>query len=406
MADDARLLRLAATILDGQAADLDWSELEQQAEDEDERAVLRRLQLLARVTLVHSLEHSSQPLQQPPASAAPTPGPAERQPAAVQAHSYGSAGGLHRWGPLEIRTLIGSGASSQVYRAWDSSLDREVALKLLNPGAGFKAASDALALEEGKALARIRHPNVVTVYGAEVHDGQVGLWMELIEGRTLEALVRDMGPLGAREAIVIGLAVCRALTAVHSAGLLHRDVKARNVMREQRGRIVLMDFGAASQSPEPSDRERRTITGTPLYMAPELLRGEPATSQSDLYSLGVLLFHLVTASYPIEAGNLRDVQAAHSRREAKLLRQVRADLPEPFVRVVEKATAHSPRERYESAAHMEHALTAALGIPTPPPVYPPPREPRPTKWPRVLFLVGLLAALVGIALWIWGLVRN
>ena len=151
-------------------------------------------------------------------------------------------------------------------------------------------------LEEARRLARVRHTHVVQVYGAEQHDGRVGLWMELVRGESLEQTVQTRGVFGAREAALIGLDLCAALAAVHGAGLLHRDVKAQNVMRESGGRLVLMDFGTGE---ELSGTNR--LVGTPLYLAPEIFRGQRASVQSDLYSVGVLLFYLVTGKFPVNA---------------------------------------------------------------------------------------------------------
>ena len=138
---------------------------------------------------------------------------------------------------------IGQGTSCEVYRAWDTALHREVALKLLHDEGRSRRGAHGRILEEARRLARIRHAHVVQVYGAEQHDGRVGLWMELVRGESLEEIVQTRGPFGAREAALIGLDLCAALAAVHGAGLLHRDIKAQNVMRESGGRLVLMDFG-------------------------------------------------------------------------------------------------------------------------------------------------------------------
>jgi len=193
-----------------------------------------------------------------------------------------------RWGQLVLLDKVGEGAFGEVYRAWDVVLEREVALKLMRA-----ADEDPALLREARMLARLRHPNVVTVYGADRHDGRSGVWMDFIEGETLAAIVEDRGSFGALEALLVGLDVCGALAAAHQSGLLHRDIKAQNVMRERGGRIVLMDFGLGHETAagEPSD-----FGGTPLYMAPELLEGGPATVRCDLYAVGVLLFHLVTRS--------------------------------------------------------------------------------------------------------------
>ena len=199
-------------------------------------------------------------------------------------------------------------------------------------------------IDEGRLLARVRHPNVVTVHGADRIDGRVGLWMEFVRGRTLEDVLGDQGPFGAEEATLIGLDLCRALSAVHAAGLMHRDVKAQNVMREAGGRIVLMDFGTGRDdlSDRPAD-----VAGTPLYVAPEVLGGAPATAESDIYSVGVLLFHLVTGAYPVKGRTVAEIREAHGQRRRAWLRDARPDLPDTFVQAVERALDVDPDKRYD-----------------------------------------------------------
>src|SRR5688500_12493458 len=152
------------------------------------------------------------------------------------------------WGPLAALEMLGEGSFGEVWRAWDPALQRPVALKLRR--ATGSAGSDRRWLEEARRLARVRHPNVLVVHGADVHDGRAGLWTDLLHGATLEALLRERGTFGPREAALVGIELCGALAAVHAAGLVHGDVKASNVMREGEagspdgsGRIVLMDFG-------------------------------------------------------------------------------------------------------------------------------------------------------------------
>ena len=164
--------------------------------------------------------------------------------------------------------------------------------------------------------------------------------------------------MGAREAAILGVDLCRALAAVHGAGLVHRDVKAGNVMREEGGRILLMDFGAVSDASSP---EEGSVSGTPRYIAPEIYAGEKASRRSDLFSLGVLLYHLVTGRYPVDARTVGELREKVTRREMRLLRDERPDLPEGFVQVVERALAWNPEDRYASAGAMEQALSAFLG---------------------------------------------
>jgi eukaryotic-like serine/threonine-protein kinase len=257
------------------------------------------------------------------------------------------------WGHLQALEQIGRGGFGRVYRAWDPTLAREVALKLVTVPDELRV--NALeVLREGRLLARIRHPNVVTVYGAQQIDIEIGLWMELVRGRSLAALVQKDGPLSADEATVIGITVCRAVAAVHAAGLLHRDIKAHNVMREAGGRIVLMDFGAGR------DLRHGAATagaqGTPLYMAPEVVAGGAASPASDLYSVGVLLYFLVTASYPVVGRTLPEIAVAHGLGQRRFLADLRPDLPERFIRVVERAVSIDPAARFTSAGSMLQEL--------------------------------------------------
>src|SRR5215475_2200204 len=199
-----------------------------------------------------------------------------------------SLGSIDTWGHLRLLGKIDEGAFGSVYRARDPNLQIDVALKLANRD--DHQIDVARALREARLLARVRHPNVVHVYGADIVDGRPGIWMELIHGRTLASLISANGPLGAREAALIGVDLCQALAAVHAANLIHGDVKARNVMREAGGRIVLMDFGTSKDlGIQPSGVD---VAGTPLYLAPEVFRGEARSRVTDIYSLGVLLFHL------------------------------------------------------------------------------------------------------------------
>ena len=206
-------------------------------------------------------------------------------------------------------------------------------------------------------MARVRHQHVVQVYGAETHDSRVGLWMELVRGESLEQILKDRGPFGARETAAIGLDLCAALAAVHRAHLLHRDIKAQNVMREEGGRIVLMDFGTGE---ELSGTNR--LVGTPLYLAPEIFDGQKASVQSDIYSLGVLLFYLLSGAYPVTAATMEQLARAHLRRERKSLRDLRPDLPQNLVQTVERAMAFEPGQRFRSAGDMERALQEAIDV--------------------------------------------
>jgi protein kinase-like protein/PDZ domain-containing protein len=252
------------------------------------------------------------------------------------------------WGPFLLKECVGRGSFGIVYRAWDPKLEREVAIKLFEIAA---SAADAF-LTEGRLLARVDHPNVVRIYGADKFDGANGLWMEFVQGRTLKEIIQEQGVLSDDEATALGGAICRALAAVHGRGLVHGDVKAQNVMRERGGRIVLMDFGAGGRhGPSASPR-----VGTPLYMAPELFEGAAPTPAADVYSVGVLLFHLVTGSFPVLGATYEEVARHHARDVRQPLRDLRPDLADGFIDVVDRALARDVRRRIASAGALETAM--------------------------------------------------
>ena len=262
---------------------------------------------------------------------------------------------------MQIVGEIGRGRFGAVYRAIDPRLDREVALKLLHVLEPAQHHQATAVIKEGRVLAQIRHTNVVTVFGADYFDERVGLWMEFIKGQTLKQIQQEQGPCSAQEAALIGLNLCLALAAVHRAGVLHRDIKAQNVMREIGGRIVLMDFGA-SEWFGPGTPSSMPLKGTPLYLAPELLDGHEATAGSDIYALGVLLYHLVTGRYPYEAPDLDTLRRAHRLGRTTRLHDIRPDLPDGFVGTIECALDPERKRRFGSAGSMQFALAEAFGL--------------------------------------------
>ncbi|MGE3958653.1 MAG: serine/threonine-protein kinase [Vicinamibacterales bacterium] len=267
---------------------------------------------------------------------------------------------LTSWGRYTLEAKVGRGGFGSVYRAWDPVLEMPVAIKILHRRYSEERLAGQL-VREGRALAQVTHPHVVRVLNVAEHEGRVGLVMEYLRGQTLDDIIATGGRLNHREATVIVEDVCRALAAVHDARLVHRDVKARNIMREHDGRLVLMDFGAGVSQHEGADDVDRL--GTPLYMPPEVMRGAPATMATDVYGVGVLLFHLVTRRYPFEGKTIDDLRLAQARGEQVRLLAVRPDLPLPFVKVVERAVAVDPAERFATSGALLQALLDARSTP-------------------------------------------
>ena len=249
-----------------------------------------------------------------------------------------------RWGQFQIVKPLGHGAFGYVYHARDR-LERDIALKILD---------GPEAIREGKVLAKLKHPNLVAVHSYEETADGAALSLELIHGETLERFATERGRLDPAYASLMCLQVCRALALVHGKGIVHRDIKASNVMRQADGRIVLVDFGLGQQI--NLHNAAGEIAGTLPYMAPELFWGAPASPGTDLYAAGVLLYHLVTLDYPVSARNATGYQQAHAAGERHHLLDVRPDLPEAFIAVVEKATETDPAKRFRSAGAMAQAL--------------------------------------------------
>jgi serine/threonine protein kinase len=260
------------------------------------------------------------------------------------------------WRHLVLLEVVGKGAFGTVYRAWDPQLDREVALKLLE-GTSLRSP-----LAEARHLARVRHPNVVAVYGAEQIDQQVGIWMEFIEGETLATFVRDRGPMSPREVAGVAIDLCRAVAALHRAGLLHGDIKANNAMREIGGRIVLMDFSGARP---PHRDDSAALSGTPLYIAPEVFEGHLPSFAAEVYSLGVLLFYLLSGRFPVEGAELDEIRRRHRRGERLQLRHLRPELPDSIIHVIERAIAADPTRRFQTVGELEDSLASIFSVHAP-----------------------------------------
>jgi serine/threonine protein kinase/tetratricopeptide (TPR) repeat protein len=375
-----RFQSLLESVADG--AEVDWAALDAAAATNAERKRYRNLRLVARVAELHRTLVLEEEDRSVPNLDAPAP-----------------VADPQTWGHLSIASRLASGAFGQIYRAHDSQLNRSVALKLLRSDITLFRPVDRL-LGEARTLAQVRHPNVVTVHGADVRDGRAGLWMELVDGQTLEAWLSAHGPLGAGEATAIGIDLCQALAAVHRQGLVHGDVKGQNVMREQGGRIVLMDFGAG----RAQGGDAVGVAGTPMYLAPEVLAGAPPIPASDLYSLGTLLFHLLTSKFPYSALDIDTLRAAHADGERTWLRDLRPDLPHALVQSIERAMDPDPARRFATAGAMERALHPDVA---------PIADVRSrettvgkltssTGWQRLMFAalaIALIAAVTGLIIW-------
>lgn len=351
MSEETDVLRVCEAITEGNP--VDWAR--ETAARPELKDTLDRLRVVEAVAAAHRSAPDGQRVE------ANLPKAGQKGVPVTQDRSMPSLP-FETWGHLRLLEKLGEGAFGEVYRAFDESLRVHVALKLLKDTVAASRPEAKRFLEEGQRLARVRHPNVLVVHGVGEHQGRLGLWMDLVEGNSLEALLQQQGPFGAREAAGIGIDLCHALAAVHRAGLVHRDVKTSNVAREKGGRIILLDFGSGGNIPgEGEASPGGTIYGTPLAMAPEQLCGEAPKPTTDIYALGVLLYRLVTGHYPVEASRFEELYDKIVNGNAVPLRDRRPDLPSEFVHGVERAIDPKPERRYRSAGEMERALEAVAG---------------------------------------------
>jgi serine/threonine-protein kinase len=312
----------------------------------------------------------------------------------------------------ELQELVGTGGMSSVYRAHDRLLERDVAIKVLHEQ--FTADGEYVERfrREARAVAQLSHPNIVTVIDRGEQDDRQFIVFEYVDGENLKALVAREGPLPEREAIELALQVARALGFAHEQGLVHRDVKPQNVLLNDGHEAKVTDFGIArSLDVQGGLTQTGTVMGTSDYIAPEQARGSRVDAQSDIYSLGTVLYELLTGEVPFAGDNFVAVAMQHINQPPPSVRERRPELSPCVDEVVQRAMAKEPRDRFRSMEELCGALndclaeldgvTGAQTMVVAPqrrrrqsrPARPP--ADRPSVWPLIMLLAGL-AVLAGI----------
>ncbi|MBI3184339.1 MAG: serine/threonine protein kinase [Myxococcales bacterium] len=268
-------------------------------------------------------------------------------------------------GDYQVRHRVGEGGIGIVYQALQQSTGRRVAIKVLRPELSSSPKSARRLLEEVQAVGAIRHPSIVETlgWGQLPSDGRCYLVMEYLDGVSLEQLLEKEAPLCADEVMALLDQVLEGLGVAHAAGVVHRDVKAGNIFVTSAAggarRVKLLDFGLAMH-PGRSARMRLTgescVVGTPDYMAPELTQREPATAQSDLYSVGVLAFHLLTGRLPFIAPSAHEVMRAHAREVPPRPLLFESSVPVELDALVMRLLAKRPADRPPSAEAVRQEL--------------------------------------------------
>ena len=344
--------------------------------------------------------------------------------------------GIARIGPYTLGQVIGSGGTSTVYHAQDTARQQAVAVKVLWPLGPINDEMITRFQREIKAVRALDHPNIVPILDAGQHEGRFYLVMPLHSAGSLEDRL-DKGHLKPDEGLRIIGQVSEALDYVHAQDLVHRDIKPANILFDEQGNAMLTDFGLVHLPDASISLTGSAVVGTPRYMAPEQARGDKIDKQADQYALGVILFQLLTGKLPFEADTPLGVIVKHITEPMPLLSSLRPHLAGPIERVIQKATAKEPEDRFASVGEMNAAFQQAvrhaqnpaatvapdvpvvvsgqetLLLPDGPDEPPPPAKPTTPRWRRwgligasVLFMIFACPLLASAALGLLEAVSN
>ena len=289
-----------------------------------------------------------------------------------------------RLGPYHILEQIGLGGMATVFKAYQPSMDRYVAVKILPAHFTEDETFVARFTQEARTLARLEHPHILPVHDYGEQDGVTYLVMRYVEAGTLKDLIVRRGSLNLGDAVRILDQVGRALGYAHSQGIIHRDIKPTNVLIDEQGNAFLTDFGIAKLVAGTARfTATGTVVGTPTYMSPEQSMGRPLDHRCDLYALGVMLYEMITGQVPFDAETPLAILMQHVNAPLPPPRQVRPDVPEVVERVILKALAKAPDDRFQTAEELVETLQRAVsGLPTAIALPPPPETGPPAVMPQ------------------------
>ena len=283
------------------------------------------------------------------------------QPAAMAVAGDDLEKGTVLAGRYEILQLLGRGGMGAVYKARDFELDRFVALKLIRPELARNPEILRRFKQELILARQVTHKNVIRIFDLGQSNGIKFITMDFVEGQDLRQLLLERGKFPAEQAAQVMLQICRALEAAHAEGVIHRDLKPQNVMLSPDGRVYVMDFGIARSAYLPGMTQTGALIGTPEYMSPEQARGEKLTERSDLFSLGVIFYELLTGKSPYPADAPLGTLWKRLQEKAKPPSEIDATVAKPLSDIVMNALEIEPEKRLSSAREMAHQLEIWLG---------------------------------------------
>ena len=265
-------------------------------------------------------------------------------------------------GRYQILERIGKGAMATVYKAYDPSIGRTLAIKFLHQDLCVEEEHRTRFLREAKAAGGLAHPNIVTIYDVGEIEDRPYIAMELLDGVTLSEVTKPGAGLPGRDVAIVALQLARALDYAHSKGIFHRDIKPSNIMRLKGGSTVkVTDFGIAHVADGDHQQTRvGTVLGTPHYMSPEQAMGEKVDGRSDLFSVGVLMYQLLTGRVPFEAPSLLTLAHRIAKEEPTPIAKLRGDAPSALRRIVERCLKKEPDKRFQSGKELAAALTKVI----------------------------------------------
>jgi eukaryotic-like serine/threonine-protein kinase len=300
----------------------------------------------------------------------------------------------------ELEELVGTGGMSSVFRAHDRLLDRNVALKVLHEQYTADAEYVERFRREARSVAALSHPNIVTVIDRGEHGGRQFIVFEYVEGENLKRLIERRGPAPVATALELAMQVARGLSFAHQQGLVHRDVKPQNVLLNGDGQAKVTDFGIArSLDVQHGMTQTGTVLGTSDYIAPEQAQGQRVDEHTDVYSLGVVLYELLTNEVPFPGENFVAVAMRHINEPPPSIRDKRPDVPPRVEAAVQRAMAKDPEDRFPTMVdfcrELEACLTEVQGGRAPAPVAVARRRRAPRRgvnpWPFVIAILALIA---------------